>query len=178
MYRVATFLLREWWGKPPEMADALAVLLLTWNQAYYRYGGFDLKSLEECLAKHWPEIESFRGRNITSLTSDDYASVTALFEDMQVALANSKGKSPVGVAKALHLLAPSFFPIWDMKIAAKYGCRYASDPARAYIRFCEKNRGIVEALGPVSPHPSKSLLKRIDEYNYVWFTKKWLDGSP
>ena len=41
MYRVATFLLAKWWGRYAEMVDALTVLLLTWNSAFYRYGLFD-----------------------------------------------------------------------------------------------------------------------------------------
>ncbi|MHA1686498.1 MAG: hypothetical protein ACTSYD_08850 [Candidatus Heimdallarchaeaceae archaeon] len=30
----------------------------------------------------------------------------------------------VSAAKALHLLAPSFFPLWDKEIAKKYKCDY------------------------------------------------------
>lgn len=40
MYKVATFLVFHFWGKPSDMADGLGVLLLTWNQAFYRYGIF------------------------------------------------------------------------------------------------------------------------------------------
>ena len=49
MYKVATFLVSHFWGKPAEMADGLGVLLLTWNQAFYRYGIFDFDRLEECI---------------------------------------------------------------------------------------------------------------------------------
>lgn len=38
MYKVATFLVSHFWGNPSDMADGLGVLLLTWNQAFYRYG--------------------------------------------------------------------------------------------------------------------------------------------
>lgn len=174
MYRVATFLLEQWWGKFPEMADALTVLLLTWNQAYYRYGRFELKSLESCLVRHWPAIEAYRARQITSFCADDYKGVKTLFNDMLHALANSKGVSPVSVAKALHLLAPSFFPIWDMTIAKVYGCNYSRNPCQAYIAFCEKNKEIVQSFESVADRATKTLLKRIDEYNYVRFSKGWI----
>jgi len=49
MYKVATFLVLQFWGKPSEMADGLGVLLLTWNQAFYRYGSFDFDELERCI---------------------------------------------------------------------------------------------------------------------------------
>ncbi len=30
MYRVSSFLVREWWGDPTKLVDALSVLLLVW----------------------------------------------------------------------------------------------------------------------------------------------------
>jgi len=56
MYNVAKYLLKEFWGKPSDMADGLGVLLLTWNQAFYRYGGFDFKSLEKCIGSNLQKI--------------------------------------------------------------------------------------------------------------------------
>ena len=52
MYRVAMFLVERNWGKAADMADGLGVLLLTWNQAFYRYGPLDFERLEKCLADH------------------------------------------------------------------------------------------------------------------------------
>jgi len=49
MSKTATFLIDHFWGKPAEMADSLGVLLLTWNQAFYRYDIFDFGKLEELL---------------------------------------------------------------------------------------------------------------------------------
>ncbi|MHC1604889.1 MAG: hypothetical protein ACXQTP_02840 [Candidatus Methanofastidiosia archaeon] len=42
MYKVATSLVSYFWGKPLDMVDGLGVLLLTWNQAFYRYEIFRL----------------------------------------------------------------------------------------------------------------------------------------
>jgi hypothetical protein len=78
----------------------------------------------------------------------------------------------VGVAKTLHLLAPRFFPPWDNAIARRYGCAYANQPARAYIRFCEAMRlRVVELTG--KGLPPRHVLKKLDEYNYVRYTKRW-----
>lgn len=175
MYRVATFLLDRWWGRHAEMADALAVLLLTWNQAFYRYGRFEHELLKECLVKRWSAIDGFRLRNISGLTHEDHAVVRELFSDLLLALANSKGRSPVAVAKAMHLLAPGFFPIWDAAIAKAYGCGYYRNPSDAYLKFCEKTEKVVRSLAATAPNPTKTLLKRIDEYNYARFSKGWID---
>ena len=38
MYVTARFLVEHFWGQPSKTADSLGVFLLTWNQAFYRYG--------------------------------------------------------------------------------------------------------------------------------------------
>ena len=57
MYRTATFLVEHFWGQPWEMADGMRVLLLTWNQAFYRYGkyiafAYKMQTLARHLRKH------------------------------------------------------------------------------------------------------------------------------
>src|SRR4029453_18269077 len=75
VYRVATFLLEKWWGRPAEMADALIVMLLAWNAPFYKYGLFNHDPLEKFLALHWDAISSFRDREVTSLTDADRAAI-------------------------------------------------------------------------------------------------------
>lgn len=178
MYRVATFLLREWWGQHDKMTDALTVLLLTWNGAFYRYGLFSANKLEACLKEQWNAIEAFHHRDIIDFTAADENLVRDLFSAMLKALAIADGKSrgrqtPVGVAKTLHLLAPAFFPLWDQAIAEAYDCRYGDDPTSAYLEFCRKILSIARKLGKV-PAPDRTLLKCIDEYNYARYTQGWV----
>ncbi len=66
MYKVATFLVDHFWGAPADMADALGVLLLTWNQALYRYGSFDFASLEHVLHENLTCLGEYRAREILS----------------------------------------------------------------------------------------------------------------
>ena len=182
MYKMATFLVGHFWGKPREMADGLGVLLLTWNQAFYRYGCFDFKDLEECISKNLRTLEGFRERDISTYAASDDAAIKGLFGDFLGALEarrqkpGSRMKSPVATAKALHLLAPEFFPIWDQKIAQAYGCDYSSRPAERYLLFMRKMQSLVTALGfAKSSAPSdKTALKVVDEYNYSRFTKGWI----
>jgi hypothetical protein len=179
MYRVATFLLEQWWGRHADMVDALTVLLLTWNAAFYKYGMFDQHRLEDFLVGQWDVISSFRNRDITSLKAGDHESIRKLFVGFNAALQIQEGKgrgrrSPVAVAKTLHLLGPRFFPLWNYEIANQYGCDYSEKPANAYTRFCDIVQTIAADLaGRVSPS-SKSLLKRIDEFNYAQYTKEWI----
>ena len=175
MYKTATFLVGYFWGKPKEMADGLGVLLLTWNQAFYRYGQMNFDALEDCLSRNQQSIEAFRGRDIVSYTPADDEEINRLYNEFLVATQltdkhSNKRQSPVSVSKALHLLAPAFFPLWDDRIARKYGCHYK------YIPFIRKMKEVVQVLGPEVDLRStgKTLLKLVDEYNYSKFTQKWI----
>lgn len=182
MYRVSRFLLQQWWGDSKKLVDALSVLLLTWNSAFYRYGAFDESVVEKCLTDNSVVIEAFRQREIDSFGEADYSQVERLFLAFHRALGRADGKreSPVGTGKALHLLAPSFFPIWDGFIADAYNCPFTNEfPHVAYFVFCGRIREIAirlkKDLAKRDPATSawllqKPLLKRIDEYSYVTFT--------
>lgn len=179
MYKVATFVVSHFWGNLADMADGLGVLLLTWNQAFYRYGTFDFDRLEKCTGGNLGVIEKFRDREISSFSLADEGEVTRLFSDFLEALeidaAGSRGKrSPVAVAKALHLLAPSFFPLWDQKIAREYGRYYGADPADKYVDFCWITKAIAEVVSGYIENPRRTVVKLIDQYNYSRFTRKWI----
>lgn len=83
--------------------------------------------------------------------------------------------------KALHLLAPNFFPLWDQYIAPEYCCPFRNElfPHVAYRVFCGRIQELASSLeSEIAKAPlatdswllSKPLLKRIDEHNYVTFT--------
>lgn len=156
------------------VAEALAVLLQTWNRARYRYKKFDanhFSDIETLLRTHRNRLHSLRKRRIQTLTPDEKATMVSMFEAFEVVL------GPVGTAKALHLLAPRLFPLWDRKIAAKYGVplRKAGLNGERYWRFMLISQRQCRALrsdGSVWSDP----LKALDEYNYCRYTKGWLSG--
>lgn len=179
MYRVSERLLTMDWGDPGRMADDVGVLLLTWNQAFYRYGGFDYSRIQETISRYASTLEAFRYRSLSTLKSEDDAIIEPLFDEFvaatQIAYGKAKGKrSPVAAAKALHLLCPSFFPLWDQYIAAAYGCDYSTDPGKTYVRFCQMMKTVMDHVGgfdpPIDLSDGRTLIKRIDEYNYGRFT--------
>lgn len=183
MYKTATFLVEHHWGNAREMADGLGVLLLTWNQAFYRYGQFDFSLLERCIEKNLAPLESLRARSIMDFGDRDVMIVRRLFEEFSEALAIQSGtkagiRSPVATAKALHLLAPNFLPLWDEKIARGYGCHYAKDPVGKYLEFLHSTQTIVDGLPEAlqSGNGGRTAIKVIDEYNFARFTRGWVDA--
>jgi hypothetical protein len=180
MYKVATFLVGHFWGKPRDMADGLGVLLLTWNNALYRYGSFDLSALEKVLGKKMDVLSAYRDRDIGSFSKVDEQTIKDLFSAFLRALTVADGKakgrkSPVAVAKALHLLAPGFFPLWDDKIAGVYNCHYSRDPVGNYLAFMWMMKEIAKNLkSEIRNADGVTLLKVLDEYNYAKYTKEWI----
>jgi hypothetical protein len=180
MYKTATFLVGHFWGRPAEMADGLGVLLLTWNQAHYRYGSFDFNKLETCIRKNFTTLEGYRSKTILQYALEDDPIIKRLFDELLAALAIAEGKSkgkqsPVAVAKALHLLAPGFFPLWDKKIATEYNCCYSAPAAEKYVAFMKISQSVAHSIrSGVALPTGKTLLKLMDEYNYSKHTKGWV----
>lgn len=179
MYKIATFIISHYWGKPFDMANGLGVLLLTWNQAFYRYGIFDFDKLERCIDINFKKLENFRNRNITNLSESDEKDISALFKEFLEALQIDSGKiqgrtSPVAVSKALHVLAPDFFPIWDQKIAIAYGYNYYKNPEKKYFSFCRFIKKFAYKVENYVVRSDKTLVKLIDEYNFSKYTGGWI----
>lgn len=96
---------------------------------------------------------------------------------------------PVGAGKALHLLAPRMFLLWDNTIAWKYDCTLSGAPGSAarYEKFIQKMETVLASLTEEQSLEDledelnsrarfpKPILKYIDEYNYSRYTYGWID---
>ncbi len=114
------------------------------------------KDLEQLVTAEWKAIVEFRVRSLTTLIGTDKPAILQLFELFRSKL------GPVGAAKALHVLAPTFFPLWDNSIASGYG---VSIEVHGYLLFMFLTKHQVVNL-PRDP----ALLKTLDEYNYLKYT--------
>lgn len=151
------------------LAEAVAVLLQTWNVSYYRYRSFDKKhitDIENLLKEHPQIINRIRQRTIEDFTDKDVEAVKSIFQDFESVL----GKT--GAAKCLHLLAPRFFPLWDTNIAIAYKLGKGEESER-YCRFMEITKNQVICIGGESAI-GRNPLKALDEYNYVTYTRSKL----
>ena len=202
MYRISRRLIDEYWGNPGEVTDAVALLLLSWNQASYRYGPPDFRRFKMWVMSQWHTLSPLRRLDIAGFDAQrDSGWVRELFQGALGALETSRGtRSPVGVVKAFHLLAPDFFPLWDDQIARSYGCKWtcSAEGSDNYLRFMTLTQTLVNhlvtsvarqrqlrpqvALWYMCQHCPigarwNSFLKMLDEYNYVRYTKFWFEDS-
>jgi hypothetical protein len=140
-------------------------------RAFYRFTPFNSQhfaDLERVVTTNQQDLAALRERSIDGVSDEDTATVEGLFGDFEQLL------GPVGAAKALHLLAPQFFPLWDRAIAKAYGLplRERGKNADRYLRFMQITKQQYEALA--GEHiMGQNLLKVLDEYNYSHYTKHW-----
>jgi hypothetical protein len=170
-YRAATFLVEQALeGQAPlSLSEALLVLLQTWNRAYYQYhppGPDHLDQIDALLEQHASWRSRVRNRTIDTFSSTDARELESIFADFEKVL------GPVGAAKALHLLAPRFLPLWDRAIATAYGLQlgYTGSNGRRYVRMAKITRDQSAHVGGVGTN----IVKALDEYNYCRFTKGWI----
>ena len=166
-YRVARHLIEA--SRKPDAAfsagDGVAVLLMSWNAAFYRFHPEAIKTLaadlDRLIATHGPELDAVVGRSIVSYDdATESTFVEQLYRDFVAVL------WPVGTAKALHVLAPGFFPIWDTSIAAGFGLRLSppESSAASYLELMAITREFAQRSKLPDP------LKALDEWAYVRFT--------
>lgn len=167
VYRVASEIIeRAYCGEGQfTIGEGVAVLLLSWNAAFYRPRPDLVRTLADDLDRlvtgHRTQLETYRTR---SVTSDDPAadalSIESLYRDFVEQL------WPVGSAKALHVLAPGFFPLWDDAIAGKFGLHLSPREASVSSYLALIAMGKQFAMTSNLPMP----LKALDEWAYVRFT--------
>jgi hypothetical protein len=156
-----------------DLAESLGLLLRTWNAPFYRFkGGFRREHLDHIralLSEYRDRIGLFAGRTIATYRPTDEAEAADLFHGFELRL------GPVGAAKALHLLAPRFFPLWDEAIAKKgYGITFGpiGQNSVRYLKLIGAIQTEIDALGGwAALSPDVNPIKAIDEYNYCSCTR-------
>ena len=157
-------------GPPPvpglTQIEAVDLLVRVWNPGSSYTRELSLHVIGELLAATAVAREAFVNRDITSLTEAERATVGDLYDSFRVTFA------PVGAAKALGVLHPRFFPLWDTRIAKAYvGQNFRKDP-RYYLTFVDYCIEQCTAVGETDF--GDSLLKVLDEWNFCIWTTGWI----
>ena len=193
-YEVAHKWVELHWGDALRVAGAVRIIEETWNRAFYSRGIFDMGALVNAIQDHEPRLNEARSRHIETYCSADDDLTQGLWDAFFAAL-KPMGRDVrpfVATAKALHLLAPSFFVPFDTAIARNYGCNI--DQPAGFIKFqyhmaelaChvldtfvaehgrDRQAARARICGPLylertGSYYAKSLAKLLDEYN--WMTR-------
>jgi hypothetical protein len=153
------------WGEPARMAQAIRPVLCDWHKLYYRWGSLDPAAVASAIDLKMEVLSSFRNRSLDTLRKSDEPRVRDLFWAFQKATGRTNSKwsdaSPVGAAKALHLLCPQFMPLWDGEIADFYRCEHGPFGYEKFLWLMKEFGANVRSF---LPNPDdRSVLKRLDE---------------
>lgn len=178
MYSVATRWIDLNWGNPIDMASGIGVILISWNKVYYQRGEFNYSGLESMLGQYMHYFNYFRSIHIREYSVYQSRQIEYIYKLIQSPLEVTRKGAPiraaVSTAKALHVISPNFFPLWDNAIAEYYDCDYAANGAATYTKFISIMKQFAFIVEGWGVQKSKSVLKLIDQYNYAAITKKWI----
>ena len=103
--------LQAGWGDPTKMAEAIWPVLCDWHAEYYHWGSGDPTAIASAITRKIGLVDGFRNRTIDTMCKADEPKIRELFWEFQKATGrtnrNGLSGSPVGAAKAMHLL-PAF----------------------------------------------------------------------
>jgi hypothetical protein len=172
-YRVGRHMLGDGAAAGFTAAEAIDLLMRVWNaQSPYTWK-LTLDAIATLLAQTAQARAAFDDRDIASLAADEVPAVGAIYGDFRAVL------GPVGAAKALGLLHPRVFPLWDTAIGVAYiGHKWSQDLAppayyQTFVGYCAEQ--CTTAVNEAAFGPT--LLKRLDEWNFCVWTKGWLANS-
>ncbi|MCU1529277.1 MAG: hypothetical protein JWP75_3040 [Frondihabitans sp.] len=155
------------------LTEAVGVVLLTWNGRFYNrkdtpdFDAEHIANIDALIERYREALDGYHGRSIETLKADEQEAIEAMFNDFDLLL------GPVGAAKALHVLAPRFFALWDRPIAegASFYMEKRGGNANLYWRWMLRVQGEARQVGGEAAW-GPGLLKRLDELNYCRFTIK------
>jgi hypothetical protein len=152
------------------VAEEIVRFLLEWNHRWFNLHGLrqeDVEKLDESITRSRASLMSFRARKIESFNPQDEVEITRLFSDFRSLV------GPTGAAKALHVLAPSFFVPWDSAMRNRY---WVGSEADGYLAFMRTRQAHCAALSAAFDDPIKAL----DEWDWVgaWLSDRHAPLSP
>ncbi len=152
-------------------------MLATWNRRFYQRGRRcdrrHVEQIDASIEDRKVEFRAYRLRGIESLREHEAWTIQDHFGHFEPFLGR------VGVAKAFHLIGPTFFPLWDNEIAAEYGVplKQLGNNASQYWRFMVLVKADIHKLGgaaAIEGAVGTPALKALDEYAYCKFTAGWI----
>lgn len=151
--------------EPFSLGDGVAILLMSWNGNFYRFHQDRLRTLvadlDSLISTFATPLGQWRTRSAASYEpSVDAKGVELIYRAFVRVL------WPVGTSKALHVLSPGYFPIWDQAIARAFhlGLSPQETSVSSYLKLMELASRFARTSRLEDP------LKALDEWAYVRFT--------
>ena len=172
-----------------EVRSLLVWFLNKWG-CRLRNDNITASNLKNCIVDAHPELLAVQNHSILNfdfelpMNMERIENIFKRFWDYRSQITNNFG--PTATSKTLHIINPDLFTMWDDEIKAHHGFPIGS--GNEYVQFLIQAKGIAEGLvnecieryGIEDPalwlsqnlnlNPSLSLVKFIDEFNWLAYT--------
>jgi hypothetical protein len=150
-----------------ETVNGIFLLLLTWNFAAPITKTLDQEKIRGLLDKNKTRIDKLKNLTICTFEEHYKSDVGVLFENFR------KIFGQTGASKALSLINPKLFVMWDTEIRKEIKRKYIKgigngETAEKYIIYLFGVKKIIHDYNLCSKITNKNeIAKKFDEYNYV-----------
>jgi hypothetical protein len=152
----------------------LTQYLFKWGRMARVLGFKGCETLGSKLIQMDSKLKNFKQENLSTIDlTKEAEKITATYDEiMNTRWKSNRGRikrvGPTSTSKALHLVAPNLFMIWDRAIRNYYGF---NDDGVEYTRFLMTMQSWLKELKPtiegLQQKYDKSCTKIIDEYNWI-----------
>lgn len=159
----------ESWYTNDLTIKGILLLLYTWNFASPITKKLDFNTIRQLLVRSQDRLLFLEKYNITSADERAWSVVKPLFDEF------SKVFGQTGASKALSLLNPRLFVMWDTRIRKELKQTLIKgigngETGDSYVIFLKGIQRIIEEYDIESKLPPDAVLaKKIDEYHFVKF---------
>lgn len=175
------------------------LIIITWNAARFQRLRREIKpklesDILEAHSKTMQKLEQLKAKRLEELNLDD-PQLKELIGSVYQEFSSKESVGYTGASKILHLLNPRVFMMWDGNIREAYHklhSKHKKKGAECYLEFLKQCQEIVKAVLSVKSEDDlwrehlafldgdftsafsfkESVLKMLDECNYVRFTNK------
>ena len=166
-----------------DVKRTIAIFLDMWGhmgRVLARYKGWE-NDLSNIIKKYANTLKELKEKNLAEISEEELDKLSKDIKKCYLDIRKIVG--PTSAAKVLHVIAPSFFPMWDSRIREKYGVRTSGS---GYIKFIKeirnkwfKDKNLNRSLQNLKEelklnfNLDVSELRLIDAYNWIvaWHRK-------
>ncbi len=173
-YEIATQLISqakkntgESWYEDKDTIKGVLLLLYTWNFAAKKTKKLNFQNLSELMHNTKNDLRFLEKYSIRTVDHDAWGVIKKIFDQFRILLGQT------GASKALSLLNPELFVIWDTAIRKRLNIELIhgimnGESGEHYVIFLKGIQNIIEEYRIADKLSQNSIVaKKIDDYHYV-----------
>ena len=157
----------ENWHENVDVIKSIILLLYTWNFAAKETKKLNFENVGQLINDSKDDLNYLDKYSIKNADDDAWKKVELIFDQFRILLGQT------GASKALSLLNPNLFVMWDTAIRKRLNKELIpgimnGERGKYYVNFLKGIKKIIEDYGISEKLPHDSIVaKKIDEYHYV-----------